>query len=761
MSGTKFSNTTPPAPVGRQLIQFQADGQGNISASIPTGGGGGGVSSVAMTGDGVIFNATVPGSPITATGTLAPSLLTQAANKVLVGPTSGGAVAPTFRLLVAGDIPNLPASIITTGQLALARGGTNADLSATGGASKVLKQVSVGAAITVDQLAASDLSNGVTGSGALVLATSPTLVTPVLGVASATSLTTPLISTATAQLQLQETGDTLGQINIYLRNRSGSNGAIFENPSVCLTDFGMQTSAIITNIAINGSNVLTVTAAFAPVASSLPSVGQKLTLSGLTTATFLNGQVVTIATISATQFTATFTHALYASAPDTGIAVAQNNVRAEFRNDKVSSLNPNGEIQFLDPITGTPWFASGIAQTLITGQLGIGTSPPLVTLGIGGDGFVKSQGTSSQFESNDGTVRGITGVQAFTTGGYQIGTTTSHPVRFYVGGTQIAQYNIAATLPTQTNQPLHIAGGFSSPVAAKIYVGDGTGWELDFAKRIASTDTTLFKMKDSGVLDIATGITIAGAATTGNVLRGNGTNFVSAALIAADIPSLDASKITTGLLALARGGTNADLSATGGASQVLKQVSAGAAITVGQLAASDLSNGVTGSGAVVLATAPTITSLAMSGKITTYNNITTVGNGVPSEVASVALTLQSAAKVTTTLYAVPASGAGQYRVSWNAKVTRAATTSSTLGALTITYTDPDGVVITTTMPGTGVNPTTGIGESVSTNTTGSVLFGFPLTLNCKASTNITYAFAYVSSGATTMQYNLNILLEAH
>ena len=64
--------------------------------------------------------------------------------------------------------------------------------------------------------------------------------------------------------------------------------------------------------------------------------------------------------------------------------------------------------------------------------------------------------------------------------------------------------------------------------------------------------------------------------------------------------------IAAGALALARGGTNADLSATGGTSQVLQQASGGANITVGQLAASNLSNGVTGSGAVVLGTIPTI-----------------------------------------------------------------------------------------------------------------------------------------------------------
>jgi hypothetical protein len=66
---------------------------------------GGSVLSVAMTGDGVIFNATVPGSPITTSGTLAPALLTHPANTVLAGPATGAAAAPTFRALVAADLP--------------------------------------------------------------------------------------------------------------------------------------------------------------------------------------------------------------------------------------------------------------------------------------------------------------------------------------------------------------------------------------------------------------------------------------------------------------------------------------------------------------------------------------------------------------------------------------------------------------------------------------------------------------------------------
>jgi len=63
------------------------------------------VTSVGMTGDGIIFNPTVSGSPITSSGTLAPQLLTQAAKTVLAGPASGPAATPTFRALASADLP--------------------------------------------------------------------------------------------------------------------------------------------------------------------------------------------------------------------------------------------------------------------------------------------------------------------------------------------------------------------------------------------------------------------------------------------------------------------------------------------------------------------------------------------------------------------------------------------------------------------------------------------------------------------------------
>ena len=56
---------------------------------------------------------------------------------------------------------------------------------------------------------------------------------------------------------------------------------------------------------------------------------------------------------------------------------------------------------------------------------------------------------------------------------------------------------------------------------------------------------------------------------------------------------LDAAAIGTGELLLERGGTEADLSATGGANQFLKQSSAGAVVTVGTIGASDITTALT------------------------------------------------------------------------------------------------------------------------------------------------------------------------
>lgn len=65
---------------------------------------GGTVSSVGLT---VPSRQTVTGSPVTGSGTLVVTDNVQAANAVFAGPASGASAAPTFRALVAADIPGL------------------------------------------------------------------------------------------------------------------------------------------------------------------------------------------------------------------------------------------------------------------------------------------------------------------------------------------------------------------------------------------------------------------------------------------------------------------------------------------------------------------------------------------------------------------------------------------------------------------------------------------------------------------------------
>jgi hypothetical protein len=61
------------------------------------------VTSVGLSVTGPLY--TVTGSPVTGAGTLTATINTQAANLVFAGPSSGAAAAPTFRSLVAADMP--------------------------------------------------------------------------------------------------------------------------------------------------------------------------------------------------------------------------------------------------------------------------------------------------------------------------------------------------------------------------------------------------------------------------------------------------------------------------------------------------------------------------------------------------------------------------------------------------------------------------------------------------------------------------------
>jgi len=152
------------------------------------------------------------------------------------------------------------------------------------------------------------------------------------------------------------------------------------------------------------------------------------------------------------------------------------------------------------------------------------------------------------------------------------------------------------------------------------------------------------------------------------------------------------------------------------------------------------------------------TTLTTSGLVTKYNNISTVSNGLPSELALVDTTGLTANVGSTLLYAVPASGAGLYMIAAYTKLTTAGSVSSTIPQVQVLFTDADdsGTVV---MPCTPNGAALGMGQSGGTtnNTVNLVLSGVAV-VNAKASTNINYQTSGYASNAAGMTYTLHIKL---
>jgi len=139
------------------------------------------------------------------------------------------------------------------------------------------------------------------------------------------------------------------------------------------------------------------------------------------------------------------------------------------------------------------------------------------------------------------------------------------------------------------------------------------------------------------------------------------------------------------------------------------------------------------------------TSGIINGYVLTNASGTPTWQAVSSSAnATVNLTAQSAAKSVTTLF-TPVND-GLYQIAYYAKVTTAATTSSTIGPFTVTSTDPDG------------NTVVSVGESTSQNSTTNGFINGIIPVYAKGGTAIQYALSYASSGATAMAYDLYIVV---
>lgn len=139
-------------------------------------------------------------------------------------------------------------------------------------------------------------------------------------------------------------------------------------------------------------------------------------------------------------------------------------------------------------------------------------------------------------------------------------------------------------------------------------------------------------------------------------------------------------------------------------------------------------------------------SVALSTKIASYNNVTTAGWGVPAVYAAGRATAQAAANASVATYTVGVAD-GSFEVSANVLVTTATTHAFTV---TCAYTDEGNTARTLTLPFTLVAGSA-IVNSVA-NANGAVPYmGIPQHIRCKAATTITIA---TTGTFTTVAYNV-------
>lgn len=650
-----------------------------------------------------------------------------------------------------------------TGQLGLARGGTHADLSATGGAKNYLKQASVGADITVGTIPASDIV-----SGAALTAVNDTNVTLTLGGAPTSALLVAASITAgwTGQLGVTRGGTGLGSVatgdllygsaaNTLSARTIGSSGDVLTVSGglpVWAATSGLGTGDLTRT---NDTNV-TVTLGGTPTGALFKSVS--LTLGWTGTLGLSRGG--TAADLSATGGTSQFLRQNSAGAAITVVRPA------------VSDLSDGTNVALLNALNtftafGThAWTAGGAGNmALIATNTTSGATSATLIRATAGTTSGSLVATSQGYTTGSYDIQASTYLQTGGVGGLSlVASDAAGVIRFYSGGsserariTAAGKVGIASTNPQSL---LHVGGGtgaltqpydgLAANVAGAAQVSARNSTDSVEIGLFAHTATGFFGTWTNHPLQIRTNnadamrVHVSGGVSIGNTTDPGAHNLSLSGVFTASVAGSHG--FTSGATS---GSNNLDVSINNGGGPPsfanLTVFVAGAGITLSTSVIAGVSASTLGSSATTFGI--TATTLALTGKTTTYNNIATVGWGTPAIYGRDRQTGKTGA-ISANLYTPSA----DCTVVLYVEVTVVTATTHNF-TVQLNFTNESGtasgsVITFVKGDGTGGGATT----QAITNAGGAISYlGIPITLRLKGGTTL----SYLTGGTfTTVNYNI-------
>lgn len=778
VNNPNFNNSTPAAPAGKTNITWQVSGS-NVSAyytplALETNGVangdqtllnlvGSGAIDVLDDGSGDVTFSLSVALPQTIAAATSQWLRSYAASTGLF-TASQPAFTDISGTASVAQIPNLPASKITSGQLALARGGTGVDLSASGGATQFLAQ-DASHVISARVISTSDLPAG-TGT---VTSFSAGNLSPLFTTNVATPTTTPALTFALTNAA----GGTL-----FGNNTTASAAPAYTiSPVLGIPGTSTGTLALASSTA-SGKYTITAPANSATPTLTLPTASNVLAGQLAGDGTIFSASVVgasaagtlTLPTPSNQSANTVFAGpASGGAAAPTFRALVNADVAtlvkwSDLQNASAAlSLSNAGNATTFNQTSAVTWsWLNTTAATNVVSQ-----SSPLAKLG--GRYWTGAADAEDSWTIQNVVANGTNGnstltfVHAGSSGSAQLSIpvtsltvpniftpTSGASIGISVGGnattplaiigptaagsqifTQWLQGTIAFMSLTGAATPKLMSFDMAGTTYTTLCLGAPTAGQNNTT--LTAAPGIIFGQSDRAAngYNPTSGTAIGVSAGSNELVSGNGfrqLNFIPSSGTANWIPFRVLSTVNqtstssgnyTGLL------VNIVETSLKGSANLLLDLQAGSTGGTSQFAINN------------------------SGVATKYAATTLVSQGIPSEIVTVDLTAQSAAIAATTLISAPATG--MYRISWSATITTAGTTSVLGGTngFQIVYTSPTDSVAKTTVSGLSVTS--------AANTTATAVGG-SITVYAKTGTNIQYSYDYTSTG-TAMVYELHIKLE--